>query len=224
MEVVDGLECWVYDGKRYPSSGLSAVAGKTKEEFSPEPLPVLRDAAGLLRLGGPPRGHGPRRHPRLALLPDDHPVLRPAVHGGERPRVRPRVPQDLQRLARRGVVRRRPRSVHPADADPAVGSAPRRRGDGAHGRPRRHRVRVLREPGAARPADHPRQGPLLGPGDVDRERAGHGGQRCTWARRRRSPRSRPTPRSWPTSPGARSARRAPCCRGCSAGCSSATPT
>jgi predicted TIM-barrel fold metal-dependent hydrolase len=39
METVDGLECWVYDGKRYPSSGLSAVAGKTKEEFSPEPLP-----------------------------------------------------------------------------------------------------------------------------------------------------------------------------------------
>jgi predicted TIM-barrel fold metal-dependent hydrolase len=34
-----GLEAWVYDGKRIPSSGLSAVAGKSKEEFSPEPLP-----------------------------------------------------------------------------------------------------------------------------------------------------------------------------------------
>jgi predicted TIM-barrel fold metal-dependent hydrolase len=34
-----GIDCWVYDGKRYPSSGLSAVAGKSKEEFSPEPLP-----------------------------------------------------------------------------------------------------------------------------------------------------------------------------------------
>ena len=39
METVDGLECWVYEGKRYPSSGLSAVAGKAKEEFSPAPLP-----------------------------------------------------------------------------------------------------------------------------------------------------------------------------------------
>jgi predicted TIM-barrel fold metal-dependent hydrolase len=40
METDDnGLECWVYDGNRYPSSGLSAVAGKSKEEFSPEPLP-----------------------------------------------------------------------------------------------------------------------------------------------------------------------------------------
>ena len=39
METIDGIECWVYDGKRFPSSGLSAVAGKSKEEFSPEPLP-----------------------------------------------------------------------------------------------------------------------------------------------------------------------------------------
>jgi predicted TIM-barrel fold metal-dependent hydrolase len=38
MEVIDGLDYWMYDGKRFPSSGLSAVAGKSKEEFSPEPL------------------------------------------------------------------------------------------------------------------------------------------------------------------------------------------
>ncbi len=35
--VVEGdMEFWLYDGKRFPSSGLSAVAGKSKEEFSPE--------------------------------------------------------------------------------------------------------------------------------------------------------------------------------------------
>lgn len=39
MELIDGLDYWCYDGKKYPSSGLSAVAGKSKEEFSPEPLP-----------------------------------------------------------------------------------------------------------------------------------------------------------------------------------------
>ena len=39
MESIDGMDYWVYDGKKYPSSGLSAVAGKSKEEFSPEPLP-----------------------------------------------------------------------------------------------------------------------------------------------------------------------------------------
>ncbi|MFI6314580.1 amidohydrolase family protein [Nocardia fusca] len=39
MEFDDnGVDCWVYDGKRFPSSGLSAVAGKEKEEFSPKPL------------------------------------------------------------------------------------------------------------------------------------------------------------------------------------------
>ncbi len=38
MTVVNGIEGWAYDGRHYPSSGLSAVAGKTKEEFSPEPL------------------------------------------------------------------------------------------------------------------------------------------------------------------------------------------
>jgi predicted TIM-barrel fold metal-dependent hydrolase len=38
-QVVEGnMEFWVYDGKRYPSSGLSACAGKSKEEFSPEPV------------------------------------------------------------------------------------------------------------------------------------------------------------------------------------------
>jgi predicted TIM-barrel fold metal-dependent hydrolase len=37
--VVDAtMEYWAYDGKRFPSSGLSACAGKSKEEFSPEPV------------------------------------------------------------------------------------------------------------------------------------------------------------------------------------------
>lgn len=34
----NGVDMWIYDGKRYPNSGLSAVVGKSKEEFSPEPL------------------------------------------------------------------------------------------------------------------------------------------------------------------------------------------
>src|ERR1035437_5871940 len=63
MEQTDKGEFWVYDGKYMPSSGLSAVAGKSKEEFSPEPVtyaemrpgcydPVARiedmDRAGIL--------------------------------------------------------------------------------------------------------------------------------------------------------------------------------
>ena len=87
---------------------LGPQRGRRQDEggVQPRAAPLRRDAARLLRLEGPPRGHGPGRHPRLAVLPDDHPVLRAAVHGGQRPGVRLRVPADLQRLADRGVVRR----------------------------------------------------------------------------------------------------------------------
>ncbi|SHN45263.1 amidohydrolase family protein [Cryptosporangium aurantiacum] len=47
MEVDDsGMDFWVYDGKKFASSGLSAVVGKSKEEFSPEPLPYSEMAPG----------------------------------------------------------------------------------------------------------------------------------------------------------------------------------
>jgi predicted TIM-barrel fold metal-dependent hydrolase len=39
MKTIDGTEYWLYDGKRFPTVGLSAVVGRTKEEFSPQPLP-----------------------------------------------------------------------------------------------------------------------------------------------------------------------------------------
>jgi len=60
---IDGVEHWVYDGKTIPTSGLSAAAGRRKEEFSPLPIqfsemrpgcydPVARladmDQAGIL--------------------------------------------------------------------------------------------------------------------------------------------------------------------------------
>lgn len=32
------VECWVYEGKRVPTTGLAAVAGRSTEEFSPEPV------------------------------------------------------------------------------------------------------------------------------------------------------------------------------------------
>ncbi len=38
MVAGDDGEVWVYDGKRIPTSGLSAAAGRKKEEFSPKPL------------------------------------------------------------------------------------------------------------------------------------------------------------------------------------------
>ena len=51
----NGLDYWVYDGNRYPSSGLSAVAGTSTEEFSPEPLPYREMRPGVQhRIGHPP--------------------------------------------------------------------------------------------------------------------------------------------------------------------------
>ncbi len=46
METRDGIEGWVYEDKFMPSSGLSAVAGKKKEEFSPMPLPYAEMRPG----------------------------------------------------------------------------------------------------------------------------------------------------------------------------------
>jgi predicted TIM-barrel fold metal-dependent hydrolase len=34
----DGMDWWAYDGKRIPINGLAATAGRTKEDFSPEPV------------------------------------------------------------------------------------------------------------------------------------------------------------------------------------------
>jgi predicted TIM-barrel fold metal-dependent hydrolase len=36
--LVDNQDAWVFDGKRVPTLGLSSVAGKRSEEFSPEPV------------------------------------------------------------------------------------------------------------------------------------------------------------------------------------------
>jgi len=46
METINGTEYWLYDGKRFPSSGLSAVVGRSKEEFSPDPLPYAEMRPG----------------------------------------------------------------------------------------------------------------------------------------------------------------------------------
>ena len=83
METIDGMDYWIYDGKRFPSSGLSAVAGKSKEEFSPEPLaysdmrPGCYDATARLE--------DMDRAGILASLcfPTLHALLRSALHGGQ---------------------------------------------------------------------------------------------------------------------------------------------
>jgi predicted TIM-barrel fold metal-dependent hydrolase len=43
---VDGVESWVYEDRVVPSTGLAASAGRTREEFSPDPIPYTEMRAG----------------------------------------------------------------------------------------------------------------------------------------------------------------------------------
>ena len=89
-------------------------------------LPLLRDAPGLLRPGGPPARHGRGRHPGLAQLPLDPPLLRPALLGGPGQGPGPPVRQGLQRLDDRRVVRHRPGPASSPSPSSRCGT-PRRR-------------------------------------------------------------------------------------------------
>jgi predicted TIM-barrel fold metal-dependent hydrolase len=46
IKPVDGVDSWVFEGKVIPTPGLGAVAGKAKEEFSPEHLSYSEMRAG----------------------------------------------------------------------------------------------------------------------------------------------------------------------------------
>ena len=85
METNDKGEFWVYDGQFLPSSGLSAVAGKSKEEFSPEPVTYAEMRPGCY--DPVERAKDFDRSGVLASVcfPISDPLLRPAVHGGLRP-------------------------------------------------------------------------------------------------------------------------------------------
>ena len=106
-----GMDVWVYDGKKMPSSGLSAVVGKSKEEFSPEPLNYSEMRPGCYDAKARVEDMDHVRCACVAVLSDPAPVLRAVVHGGQRPRVRFPVSADLQRLAGRGMVRCRARDA-----------------------------------------------------------------------------------------------------------------
>jgi predicted TIM-barrel fold metal-dependent hydrolase len=46
LEVVDGVETWIYEDRAVPSTGLAASAGRRREEFSPEPFPYAEMRPG----------------------------------------------------------------------------------------------------------------------------------------------------------------------------------
>ncbi|HEV7862584.1 MAG TPA: amidohydrolase, partial [Acidimicrobiia bacterium] len=46
MITENGVEYWQFEGKRLPTIGLSAVAGRSKDQFSPDPITYADMRAG----------------------------------------------------------------------------------------------------------------------------------------------------------------------------------
>ena len=67
-------DAWVYEDKRVPTTGLSVTIGKSKEEFSPDPVPFSEMPPGRLRPGRPGGRHGPGRNPRRRCASPRFPV------------------------------------------------------------------------------------------------------------------------------------------------------
>ena len=68
-------EAWIYDGKRMVTPGLGAVAGKTREEFSFEPITYDEMRPGCYDSVARSGRHGSCRSNRLSLFPFLSPVL-----------------------------------------------------------------------------------------------------------------------------------------------------
>ena len=175
MESIDGMDYWVYDGKKYPSSGLSAVAGKSKEEFSPSPCPIQKCARGAMTPTA--RIEDMDRAGILASLcfptitrfcgqlfmeaSDREFGFECLQHYND---------WIVEEWCAAAPGRYIPLMLIPM-WDPAAGG----QGDGAHGGQGGHVFRVLREPGADWSSHHSRCGPLLGSGHGDGKRARDGG-------------------------------------------------
>ena len=159
-------------GRRRRSSGTTATSaagtsGSTRsrasrrEMFNVDAVALRRDAPRLLRRPRARARHVRRRPARRAELPELDRLLGPGAEPGARPRRQPRDDQGLQRLARRRVVRRLPRPVHPVRDPAAVRRATRRRRRCAGSPPR-----------AATRSRSPRTPPALGMPSIHTERLG----------------------------------------------------
>ena len=80
----DGKQQWWYCDRPGRNLGLNAVAGKPREMFNVDALPLRRDAARLLRRPRAGARHGRRRAARRAELPELHRVLGAGPEPGPR--------------------------------------------------------------------------------------------------------------------------------------------
>ena len=153
--VQDGTsEFWVYEDKRNPTAGLSAVAGKAKEEFSPEPVTYRGDAARLLQPHRSSGGHGSGWGDLVAVFPVVSSILRSDLLRGRRQGVGAAVCPGVQRLDDRRVVWVGSRPIDPLGDHSSVGPEAGGQGDGANGRQGRAGVLLFGEPGSVGSAHH----------------------------------------------------------------------
>ena len=155
-------EFWVYEDRQIVTTGLNAVAGKKREEFSPEPITYEDMRPGCYEPAAARRRHGPGQRAVVDAVPVVPALLRPGLPRGQGPGPRARVRAGVERLHPRGVRRRLPGPVHPDDDHPAVGPGGGGGRDRADRGARRQVDRVLGEPDQARAAVDPLR--LLGPG------------------------------------------------------------
>src|SRR5215469_12530149 len=152
-------EFWVYEDRQIVTTGLNAVAGKKREEFSPEPITYQDMRPGCYD----PAARVADMNQGFVLASMLFPSLpRPGVPRGQGPGARAAVRPGLERLHPGGARAGLPGPVHPDDAHPAVGPCGRRGRDRADRGPWRQVDRVLREPDQAGAALDPHR--LLAPG------------------------------------------------------------
>ena len=154
-------EFWAYEDRQIVTTGLNAVAGKQREEFSPEPITYEDMRPGCYepaeRVADMDRGSV-----LSSLLFPSFPATADRCSTRRTTRSWPSVHSGLERLHPGGVRRRLPGPVHPHDAHSVVGSLRCGGRDRTNGSSRGQVDRLLREPHQARVALHPHR--LLGSG------------------------------------------------------------
>ena len=99
-------EYWVYEDRQIVTTGLNAVAGKSREEFSPEPITYEDMREGCYepaaRVADMDQGNVLSSH----AVPVVPPLLRPGLPRGQGQGRRPRLRAGVERLHPRGARRR----------------------------------------------------------------------------------------------------------------------
>ena len=121
-----GVQQWWYGDGQGPQPRAQRGRGQAARDVQRRPVALRRDASRVLRRARARPRHVGRRSTRGAQLPELDGLLGPGAEPGARSRRQPRDDPGVQRLARRRVVRRVSRALHPVRHPPAVRRRARR--------------------------------------------------------------------------------------------------